>query len=361
MILPLALLVAVLCCSCRAYHDVHSASISHILKEKMLYRDDFVKQTTLPLPHELHDVVIHTKYHNLDTLEEIVHNELTNPLSPRYRQWLSFDEVREITNNLDSNREIEAWLHPHANEIEMRWTANQHFLKLRAPVSVLESLFDTHFYHWVDNQPANLRKRRENPYVEKEVIKQAEQYSIPVHLQEHIDSVSNLCHSPLVIHHNSVTIDPKEHRSSEAKDGGEKRDSSFTALFHSLAASILPPSLHEQIIISPQIDSGATHNGYTDVAFLKAYYQIFNTQANSSHRQAVFETNEEYFSTSDLSSFQSDNNLVQQSAIDVGGYSLTDASCSLSSNDDPYRSCSEGNLDIQYIMGMAQNAMSLYW
>ena len=345
---------------------------SRILKERMMFRDDFVKQLTVPDPQELHDVVIHTKYHNLDVLEDIVHNELTNPLHSRYRKWLTFEQVKEITNHLPSNQAIEEWLQPHASEIEMKWTANNHFLQLRAPVRVLEHLFSTTFYHWVDNQPLSRQRRAERKTQsydksgseQVEVVKQAEHYSIPHHLEEHIHSVSNICHPPLVVHQNSVIIDPEDPQyksKRQGQAGQEEQEHSFTSLFHSVAANVLPPSLHSQISISPQIDSGATHSGYVDVSFLKSYYQIYNNRANSTHRQSVFETNSEYFSRSDLSSFQSTYNLVQQAAVDIGGYALNGTACSLDSNDNPYRSCNEGNLDIQYIMGMAQNAVSIYW
>lgn len=47
-----------------------------------------------------------------------------------------------------------------------------------------------------------------------------------------------------------------------------------------------------------------------------------------------------------------------QAAQNVGGYATT-APCSTSATGSI--NCNEGNLDIQYIMGLAQSTVSVYW
>lgn len=63
-----------------------------------------------------------------------------------------------------------------------------------------------------------------------------------------------------------------------------------------------------------------------------------------------------YFSPGDLTQFQSNYNLPLQPAVDIGGY--VTAACSSSGSG---AQCNEGNLDIQYIMGVAQKTVSVYW
>lgn len=68
--------------------------------------------------------------------------------------------------------------------------------------------------------------------------------------------------------------------------------------------------------------------------------------------QSVFETQSEYFSPSDLLKFQNLYNITRQTAIVENGYAAT--SCG-------FTTCGEGNLDIQYIMGVSQHTTSTYW
>jgi tripeptidyl-peptidase-1 len=80
---------------------------------------------------------------------------------------------------------------------------------------------------------------------------------------------------------------------------------------------------------------------------------------SSSTSQAVFETNYEYYSPTDLQTFQRYYGLTIQSAKNIGGYYTTAPNqCSISGSSPD---CFEGNLDLQYIMGVAQNVATTYW
>jgi tripeptidyl-peptidase-1 len=56
--------------------------------------------------------------------------------------------------------------------------------------------------------------------------------------------------------------------------------------------------------------------------------------------------------------FQKANGIPPQQPSDIGGFVLTTDECSL---DGGSPSCTEGNLDIQYIMGVAQRVATTYW
>lgn len=89
------------------------------------------------------------------------------------------------------------------------------------------------------------------------------------------------------------------------------------------------------------------------MSFLNEYYQISSNLGDSRLNQSVFETGSEYYSTNDLKQFQQTYGLTVQEAIDVGGHESTECAGTMS--------CAEGNLDIQYIMGVAQKTASVYW
>ena len=80
---------------------------------------------------------------------------------------------------------------------------------------------------------------------------------------------------------------------------------------------------------------------YTD------YFSYSLPLASPNLTQSVFETASEVFSTSDLAAFQATFGLPQQQPNAV-------ANCA-------GMACQEGNLDVQYMMGIAQGATTIYW
>jgi subtilase family serine protease len=72
--------------------------------------------------------------------------------------------------------------------------------------------------------------------------------------------------------------------------------------------------------------------------------------------QSIYASIEQTFSPSDLGSFQSNFGLISKSVSQViGGHNL-DATCVSSPS-----SCMESNLDVQYIMAVAQNVPTTYY
>eukprot|EP01034_Spumella_vulgaris_P031299 gene31299-38670_t len=88
---------------------------------------------------------------------------------------------------------------------------------------------------------------------------------------------------------------------------------------------------------------------YLQLAFINQLYGIPSNVGNAAQSQSVFETADEYYSPTDLARWQSHYNMPLQAAVDIGGYSTDTCAVSGSGND-----CFEGNLDIQYIAGVAQ-------
>jgi hypothetical protein len=70
--------------------------------------------------------------------------------------------------------------------------------------------------------------------------------------------------------------------------------------------------------------------------------------------QAVFETNSESFSQTDLTQFQTYFDLNVQAAVDIGGTEVAADECS-------FDNCGEGSLDIQYIMGISPHTVSTFY
>ena len=97
------------------------------------------------------------------------------------------------------------------------------------------------------------------------------------------------------------------------------------------------------------------------VPFLNAFYKIQSNRGNSSTSQAVFETGGQKFSQKDLRQFQQQFGLPLQPAVDKKGISNTDTCISAAYPDSSNPDCYEGNLDLQFLMGIAQQTSTIFW
>ena len=93
------------------------------------------------------------------------------------------------------------------------------------------------------------------------------------------------------------------------------------------------------------------------VPFLDQYYDIGSNFGSPLQSMSVFACGNEYFSPADLSAFQYEYGLTSQAASTVHGGAVYHLYC----NPYTYNYCSEGNLDIQYIMGISQKTQGIYW
>jgi subtilase family serine protease len=67
--------------------------------------------------HEQHQLVFHIKQRNLDTLAQRI-EEVSDPASKTYQQWLSFEDVAELTANVEGADAVIDWLN--SNNIQVR-------------------------------------------------------------------------------------------------------------------------------------------------------------------------------------------------------------------------------------------------
>jgi len=100
----------------------------------------------------------------------------------------------------------------------------------------------------------------------------------------------------------------------------------------------------------------AQASGNTDIDLISSTYNISsNTVADNGATQSLFEASGQSFSPKDLSSFQSQFKLPDQAVATIIGPN-TPLICALNPNH-----CVEANLDVQYIMAVAQGAPTTFW
>ena len=150
-----------------------------------------------------------------------------------------------------------------------------------------------------------------------------EEYSLPVEIAVHVEGVLNLADLPPVVHSNA-------RRKSTPISEEEVQPQ-----YYSPYGTILP--------------------NYVTPGLLRKVYHIDSSKGSPFVSQGVYQTSNEYFSPSDLSAFQQFMAIpVESVAVVIGGHVST-TGC------DPSQSCSEGNLDVQYLMGVSQGTPTTYY
>eukprot|EP01038_Epipyxis_sp_PR26KG_P008124 gene8124-11002_t len=279
---------------------------------KSIGRESFVRKERSD-PLDRHELVFAVKQRNLKKLEEIL-IEISTPGNSNYQKWLTFDQVGNMTSNPTSAKAILIWLNNIGAVITWQ-SAHQDYIKAVHNIADWEKHLNAQFYQWED---LSKNYKRKQFYVHRSL-----EYSIPYHLKDHIFTVFNTVQTP-----------PKLSKKYRMRDD-------------------LPFKSHLRINDKPRDDKSiASTDGKVTVSFLSQYYRINSNIGSSVISQSVFETDEMNFSPNDLLLFQQTYGLTQQAAQVPYGHS-TD-SCTTST-------CSEGNLDIQYIMGVAQATVSIYW
>lgn len=258
-----------------------------------------------------HSVVFVVEQRNLDRLDEVL-AEVSSPSSPKYGQYLTRAQVDDLTGNPDSHDAIVKYLKAFP-EIEIeKESPLGNYIFAKAPVATWEEMFHCKFAEYaVMNYP--------NTVVRSDVL------YVPRELDGHVSTVLNTVHLPvphkkknsMVLSKFSVKDIKKNARPDDATTGG---------------------------LVVP---------GYVTPGLIAKYYNISNTIASFNVSQAVYESLDQYMSPSDLAEFQTNLGLlVQPVTNNIGGHT-TDA-CT----DD---ACGEANLDIQYIMGVAQNVNTTFY
>jgi tripeptidyl-peptidase-1 len=357
-------------------NDVHDAS--HVKMGSMIYRPSFAKQRRAATDQR-HEVIIAVQQKNLDTLEKELLDR-SNPKSARYQEWLTNDQIGAITRNEEAVEAITAWLesfngdkksdqrsHNSAgdtlNELTVSWvTPHKDFIGVSASVKTWEEAFQTVFHVWhdldtsvedVNSIDGDKGGQRGDPVDHV----RSEEYHLPAEIVPHVHAVFNTCQAmPLITgrgalrHPRGVPL-PMEgniYKTHIYKNPGNLRDAAYRANDDDDGPDAPPP-------IGDNIESDASADGSVTVALLNEVYGIPSNTGSESLSQSVFETNSERMSSEDLYLFQHYYGLTEQAADMRNTAAVSSSYCLYTGR------CFEGNLDVQYIMGVAQNVATIYW
>lgn len=240
------------------------------------------------------------KQNNLEIVDRLFW-ELSNPKSDQFGKWLSYEELGDLVKNPSATAAVERFLFTNAiNNFDT--TDHGTYVSVTMKVGDAEKLFKASFYNY------------RHASSESDIVK-TDQYAVPVELRDSVTHVAHIGYfpNPIQFSRRRVAIN---------------RDSS-----HANAADTVTP------------------------AVLQKVYNIQNTVTkNKQTTQAVFEIDQD-FSNADLETFEKNYGLQTHDLKNVVGLN-TESNCFRGIQ---YDQCVESNLDVQYIMGIAQGAETTFW
>jgi hypothetical protein len=260
---------------------------------------------------------------------------------------------------------VQQWLNE--QNIDISWTSKRsHYLKASAPISTWETTFNTEFFAWEDTMARKHTQGVIHSHQHHQNITstdssfeyiRATEYSIPIELQPYVTAVFNTVQAPPVITNNyqvrkgpgfkptkfqtKVTTKEFVEMMSEqtATDKINSIDDRTNRKLSTIQTTESVNSIHLLQDTTP-----------TTVSALNKLYKIPSNKGNATQRQTVLQMSDSFWSPDDLLLFQQRYDLPQQAALDEGNFannSRTSTQCNVDN-------CVEGNLDIQYISGIAQ-------
>ena len=279
----------------------HEGKMTHFFKESiplLSSRTDLIKESPIQYDH-VHQVIIVVQQNNMDELTRILH-DVSDPISPRYGQHMSGEQIHAMTSNLEARDAIVAYLHLNGASVVSE-TLSGDSMTANAPISAWERVLDTKFTMFHQLQAEGT----------VETIVRAKTYSIPRELDMYVESVLNVIEMPYCQSRRQKA--PTENRFAE---------------------------------------QATDPYGYLRPQNIRQYYNMSDVFGSDQSTQAAVGFGPNYFSPKSLAYFQQNISYQDlQPALNVGGYQ----------SENPADDSAEGNLDIQYIMGISRNSPTTFW
>jgi len=278
-------------------------------------------------PHKRITFLLWTRQNNFGASCPALLEKISNPCSPDYGKYLSFDEIRKLTYDKYAIKGIIKYLKSLGIlDTDIVVAPNGEYIEVTASVSTIEKLFDTKMYDF--RSDAN-----------GEIYTTSSSYTIPPEIQLLTQGATGTTTTT------TSTTPPPPPRTPPAPP----------------ASPTPTPSVKRSVQVVEEVEerrnSDRSQNpGYTTPAVIRATYNVPNQDVyRDLVSQSVFATSAQSFLPDDLTLFQDRNSLPFNSVYNITGPNDPEVCSSDSAK------CSEGNLDIQFIGSLARNAKTWFW
>jgi tripeptidyl-peptidase-1 len=248
-----------------------------------------------------HTLVISIHQNNIELLKRELYERAT-PGHPQYQQWFSREEIGEKVENKKGTQSVFQWLRSH-NVPLIDSSPYGEYIYATAPLSHWENILNTTFFKWRRMEDAN-------------EVYRCESFHLPHFVKKHISTIFHTTDLPPMVFHSPHFQEVNVHSASRRLPGAV---------------------------------------GYIWPQYLYDLYEIVrNADTNDWNiSQAIFSTNNGQYSADDVLQFQKTFG-VSQTGVDYINRPPINCKTNLGV-------CFEGNLDLQYIMAMAENIKTYFW
>lgn len=245
-----------------------------------------------------HSITIWSRQNNFAADCDSLLMAVSDPDSPKYGKHLSFDELKKLVYDEEALNAIHAYLDRHGIPKSARFVPpNGEFVKVKAPIATLEKMFAAEFHVFASS-------------ARNATLTRSHAYRVPPELAPYVTLITG------------ITDFPMYRKRAEIVSYSLRRQQPGSVVPKLIAQTYRMPNMTDS---TPKADMG------------------------------VFEALGQSFSPSDLRLFQQKFNIPQQDVKRVVGPNYPE-DCNIDPNN-----CAEANLDVQYIMAMAQGAPLTDW
>lgn len=300
------------------------------LQQQTTRKSDFVNKAPAD-PETLHELVFAVKQQNIELLDSML-IERSTPGSQVYQQWMTHEEVGNITSNLEASHAVIDWLEQ--SEVEVLWTSLRlEYIKAVAKISKWDELLSAEFS--VIDTPKRQSKRARTENKKAPLLHRTKVYNLPSEIKHHIQAVFSAVESP-AIESSKPDIKPTTEALPVESQVGRKLNNLRTNNANAATAM--------KVVL----------DGTVTIPFLNQLYKIPANIGDATQQQMVFETNEEMYAPADLELFQQHFNLPSQTVVDHSPSPHSTTDC-------VNQTCAQSNADLQYLTGMAQGTRTEYF
>lgn len=326
-------------------------------RSKLQARRDITRLHRSEASH-VHRVVFAVQQRNTEELERILH-DVSNPHSANYGRYLTTEAVNALTTNPEGSARVLQFLteqqrkHGLTTFSVVSNSRQNEYITVDGPIQHWERIFSTEFYEFTSTDDPEVRFNR------------ADSYHLPQELVGHVSAVFNTVQLPDIRYQRLRRMQaPKplendaEFANMQAVSSKVKRSNQH---INGLFVSNITVSGAVSDVSAAESSAGTLASkeiaGYVTPALLNRIYSIDSNSGGGLGSQAVYETIGQSFSPSDLALFQKQFGLPSQPvAEDIGGH-MSNTACKNNNGND----CIEANLDVQYLMAVAQAVPTTYY
>lgn len=269
---------------------------------------------------ELHEVTFAIRQNNVDKLESTLY-DVSSPSSINYGKHWTREELAAFTANPIGTTTVKEFLTKGGAIITFE-SKHGEYITAQASVRFWENMFHTKFFRFARSF-STIKDVHTSKKAAAMSVLRAKKYSLPRHLMEHVATVFDLVHLPV--------------------------PSRIKARLHDL-------SNYDGFPKKKQFIRTQGGPGFVSPQLINSQYGIPSNVGLSTASQGIYAALGQYLSPSDLTAFQQYFNLPQRGISYSYGDHVADGQCGSNSED-----CMEANLDVQYIMAVAQYVSTTFY